>query len=132
MSKQDSLQGALDLMVLKILSRTPRQHGYAIMTAIEDISRGVLRVEEGSLYPALRRMEEAGWLRGEWITRDAGRRARVYQLSAARQEAACGGGIALGGGYSGGESRIEDGLNDVCMVAHRKRVPVQPSGSRYR
>lgn len=83
MSKQDSLQGALDLMVLKILSRKPRLHGYAIMTAIEEMSDGVLRVEEGSLYPALRRMEESGWLKAEWITRDAGRRARVYQLTAA-------------------------------------------------
>jgi PadR family transcriptional regulator PadR len=58
-------------------------HGYAIMTAIGEISEGILRVEEGSLYPALRRMEEPGWLRAEWITREAGRRARVYQLTAA-------------------------------------------------
>lgn len=53
------------------------------MTAIEEVSDGVLRVEEGSLYPALRRMEECGWLRAEWITRDGGRRARVYELTAA-------------------------------------------------
>jgi PadR family transcriptional regulator PadR len=83
MSKQDSLQGALDLLALKILSRRPRLHGYAIMTAIEEISEGVLRVEEGSLYPALRRMEESGLLRAEWITREGGRRARVYDLTAA-------------------------------------------------
>jgi transcriptional regulator len=83
MSRQDSLQGALDLMVLKVLSRKPRLHGYVIITAIEEMSDGVLRVEEGSLYPALRRMEEAGWLKAEWITRDAGRRARIYQLTAA-------------------------------------------------
>ena len=83
MSKQDSLQGALDLMVLKILSRRTGLHGYAIMTAIEEMSDGVLRVEEGSLYPALRRMEEAGWLRAEWVTREGGRRARVYTLTAA-------------------------------------------------
>jgi transcriptional regulator len=82
MSKQDSLQGALDLMVLKILSRKARLHGYAIIAAIEEMSEGVLRVEEGSLYPALRRMEESGWLQAEWITREAGRRARVYQLTA--------------------------------------------------
>jgi len=81
MAKQDSLQGALDLMVLKILSRKPGLHGYAIMTAIEAMSEGVLRVEEGSLYPALRRMEEAGWLRAQWITREAGRRARIYELT---------------------------------------------------
>src|SRR5215472_9114924 len=82
MPKQDSLQGALDLMVLKILSRKPGLHGYAIMTAIEAMSEGVLRVEEGSLYPALRRMEETGWLRARWITREAGRRARIYELTA--------------------------------------------------
>ena len=69
-------------MVLKILSRKARLHGYAIMTAIEETSKGVLRVEEGSLYPALRRMEESGWLRAEWIARE-GRRARVYELTAA-------------------------------------------------
>jgi transcriptional regulator len=81
MAKQDSLQGALDLMVLKILSRRPGLHGYAIMTAIEEMSDSVLRVEEGSLYPALRRMEEAGWLRAQWVTREGGRRARIYDLT---------------------------------------------------
>ena len=60
MAKTDSLQGSMDLLVLKILSRRPGLHGYAIMTAIQEISGEVLRVEEGSLYPALHRMEEAG------------------------------------------------------------------------
>ena len=83
MARQDSLQGALNLMVLKILSRKSRLHGYAIMTGIEEMSDGVLRVEEGSLYPALRRMEESGWLRAAWITRDGGRRARIYEMTAA-------------------------------------------------
>ena len=83
MRKADSLQGSLDLLVLKILSRRPRQHGYAIMSAIQGISSEVLRVEEGSLYPALHRMEEAGWIRAEWITKDTGRRARLYELTAA-------------------------------------------------
>src|SRR5690349_24834398 len=83
MSKPDSLQGTLDLLVLKILSRRQRLHGYAIMSAIRNISGDVLRVEEGSLYPALHRMEEAGWIRAEWITKDTGRRARLYQLTAA-------------------------------------------------
>ena len=83
MSKTDSLQGSLDLLVLKILSRRPRLHGYAIMTAIQDMSGEVLRAEEGSLYPALHRMEEAGWVRAEWITKDNGRRARLYELTAA-------------------------------------------------
>jgi transcriptional regulator len=82
MPKPDSLQGSLDLMVLKILSRRPRLHGYAIMSAIKDWSGDVLRAEEGSLYPALHRMEEAGWIRAEWITKDTGRRARIYELTA--------------------------------------------------
>jgi transcriptional regulator len=81
MPKVDSLQGSLDLLVLKILSRRPRLHGYAIMTAIQSMSDEVLRAEEGSLYPALHRMEEAGWIRAEWITKETGRRARVYELT---------------------------------------------------
>jgi transcriptional regulator len=81
--KSDALQGSLDLLVLKILSRRPRLHGYAIMSAIQGISAEVLRVEEGSLYPALHRMEEAGWICAEWITKDTGRRARVYALTTA-------------------------------------------------
>lgn len=82
MGKTDSLQGSLDLLVLKILSRRPRLHGYAIMTAIKDWSGDVLRADEGSLYPALHRMEEAGWIRAEWITKENGRRARIYELTA--------------------------------------------------
>jgi PadR family transcriptional regulator PadR len=82
MRKADSLQGSLDLLVLKILLRRPRLHGYAIMSAIQDMSVEVLRVEEGSLYPALHRMEEAGWIRARWITKDTGRRARIYELTA--------------------------------------------------
>jgi PadR family transcriptional regulator, regulatory protein PadR len=83
MPKSDSLQGSLDLLVLKILSRRGRLHGYAIMSAIRDMSADVLRVEEGSLYPALHRMEEAGWIRAHWITKDTGRRARLYEMTAA-------------------------------------------------
>ena len=81
MPKQDSLQGALDLMVLKILSKRPKLHGYAIMTFVNEMSEGVLRAEEGSLYPALRRMEQAGLLKAEWVIRE-GRRARIYELTA--------------------------------------------------
>jgi transcriptional regulator len=83
MAKPDALQGSLDLLVLKIVSRRPRLHGYAIMTAIREMSGEVLRAEEGSLYPALHRMEEAGWIRAEWVTKDTGRRARLYELTAA-------------------------------------------------
>jgi PadR family transcriptional regulator, regulatory protein PadR len=83
MRKPDSLQGSLDLLVLKILSRRPRLHGYAIMSAIQERSGEVLRAEEGSLYPALHRMEEAGWIHAQWITKENGRRARLYDLTAA-------------------------------------------------
>jgi transcriptional regulator len=83
MPKTDSLQGSIDLLVLKILSRRPQLHGYAIMSAIKDWSGDVLRAEEGSLYPALHRMEEAGWIRAEWILKDTGRRARIYELTGA-------------------------------------------------
>lgn len=83
MAKTDSLQGSMDLLVLKLLSRRPGLHGYAIMTAIQAVSGEVLRVEEGSLYPALHRMEEAGWIRARWVTKDTGRRARLYELTTA-------------------------------------------------
>jgi PadR family transcriptional regulator, regulatory protein PadR len=82
MAKPDHLQGALELLVLKVLSRRAPLHGYAVMTAIEDISEEVLRVEEGSLYPALHRMEDAGLIRGKWIAKDGGKRSRVYELTA--------------------------------------------------
>ena len=83
MAKPDSLQGSLDLLVLKTLSRRPRLHGYAIMAAIKESSGDVLRADEGSLYPALHRMEEDGWIRAEWVTKDTGRRARIYELTPA-------------------------------------------------
>jgi PadR family transcriptional regulator PadR len=82
MAKPDTLQGSLDLLVLKILSRRGPLHGYAIMTSVEEISGDVLRLEEGSLYPALHRMEQAGSIRASWIIKDSGRRARIYELTA--------------------------------------------------
>jgi PadR family transcriptional regulator, regulatory protein PadR len=83
MAKTDALQGSLDLLILKILSRRPGLHGYAIMSAIQETSGDVLRAEEGSVYPALHRMEEAGWIKAKWITKDSGRRARIYDLTKA-------------------------------------------------
>lgn len=83
MRKPDALQGSLDLLVLKILFRRPRTHGYGIMAAVKEASDDLLRIEEGSLYPALYRMEEAGWIRAEWIKKDSGRRARIYELTPA-------------------------------------------------
>ena len=82
MSRTDALQGALPLLVLTLLDRRGALHGYAIATQIEAL-HDVLRVEEGSLYPALHRMEEAGWVNARWSTTEANRRARVYELTAA-------------------------------------------------
>jgi transcriptional regulator len=82
MPRSDNLQGSLDLLVLKVLSRRAPLHGYAILSAIESISDAILRVEEGSLYPALHRMETDGWIRATWVNKENGRRARVYELTA--------------------------------------------------
>ena len=80
MPRADNLQGALELLILKDLRRGPN-HGFAIATLIEQASADVLRVEEGSLYPALHRLTEAGLLKAEWKVTDAARRARVYALT---------------------------------------------------
>jgi PadR family transcriptional regulator, regulatory protein PadR len=80
MARTDALQGALPLLVLKILVRRGPLHGYAITTQIESMS-DVLRVEEGSLYPALHRMEEAGWVKAQWVVTDNKRRARLYEVT---------------------------------------------------
>jgi PadR family transcriptional regulator PadR len=80
MSKPDNLQGALELLVLKILRRGPN-HGFAISSYIQQTSDDILRVEAGSLYPALHRMTEAGLLKARWRMSDAGRRARYYELT---------------------------------------------------
>jgi transcriptional regulator len=82
--KPDALQGTLDLLVLKTLSLGP-QHGYGIATHIVSVSDDVLRVEEGSLYPALHRMEQAGWISAEWSVTENNRRARLYRLTRAGQ-----------------------------------------------
>src|SRR5258708_28535777 len=82
MAKNDTLQGSLDLLVLKVLSRRAPLHGYAIISAIKEFSGEVLCVEEGSLYPALHRMEEAGLIRAKWIAKGPGRRVRIYDLTA--------------------------------------------------
>ena len=82
MARQDALQGSLPLLVLKLLARRGPLHGYAIATWIEGISDETLRVEEGSLYPALHRLEESGWIKARWKTTGTGRRARVYEITA--------------------------------------------------
>ena len=81
-TKTNLLQGTLDLLILKALG-PGELHGLGISRRIEQITRGTFLVKPGSLFPALHRMEEAGWIRAEWITKDTGRRARMYELTAA-------------------------------------------------
>ncbi len=80
MPKTDHLQGSLEILILKTLRSSPK-NGYVIATSIEQASDEVLRVEEGSLYPALHRMTEDGLLKAEWKKSESGRRARFYQLT---------------------------------------------------
>lgn len=80
--KNDILQGTLALLVLRTLAARDKMHGYAITTHIQNISGDLLRVEEGSLYPALRRMEEAGWVKAEWGITEKNRKARFYAITA--------------------------------------------------
>ena len=79
--RNDILQGTLVLLVLRTLASQKRMHGYAITSHIQRVSSDLLRVEEGSLYPALHRMAQAGWLRSEWGTTEKNREARFYSLT---------------------------------------------------
>ena len=80
--KNDILQGTLALLVLKTLAANRRMHGYAITDYIQQASADILRVEEGSLYPALHRMEQEGLLRSEWGVTEKNRQARFYSVTA--------------------------------------------------
>jgi PadR family transcriptional regulator PadR len=85
MAKND-LQGALDLLILKTLSHLDSMHGYGIMMHIRRVTDELLIVEEGSLYPALHRMEQNGWVRASWAITDYGRKAKWYTLTRAGRE----------------------------------------------
>ncbi|MGO4212077.1 PadR family transcriptional regulator [Terriglobus sp. 2YAB30_2] len=82
MAKND-LQGTLDLLVLKTLSQVREMHGYGIVAHIQQASDDLLRVEEGSLYPALHRMEQQGWIAADWAMTETNRKAKYYKLTAA-------------------------------------------------
>jgi PadR family transcriptional regulator PadR len=81
-SRLDLLQGTLDLLILRTLQTGP-MHGWAISERIQQISQDVLQVNQGSLYPALHRLEHLGWIKAEWGVSELGRRARFYRLTAA-------------------------------------------------
>jgi PadR family transcriptional regulator PadR len=78
--KSDLLQGTLDMLVLKIVALEPI-HGYGIAQRIQQISKEVLQVQQGSLYPALHRLEKRGWLAAEWRDSETGREAKFYSLT---------------------------------------------------
>ncbi len=80
---RNDLQGSLDLLVLKTLSQRSRLHGYGIVLHIQRASEELLQVEEGSLYPALHRMEQSGWISSEWALTETNRKAKYYKLTAA-------------------------------------------------
>ena len=80
LQKSDLLQGTLDVLILKVVALGPL-HGYAIAQRLQQLSRDVLQVRQGSLYPALHRLEKRGWLRAEWAASDTGREARFYSLT---------------------------------------------------
>jgi PadR family transcriptional regulator PadR len=84
MKRTDHLQGTLDLLILKTLARGP-QHGFGITLHVQNVSEGLLRVEEGSLYPALHRLERDKLIQGEWRVTESGRKARFYSLTSGGQ-----------------------------------------------
>ena len=86
MARNDALQGALPILVLKILARRGPMHGYGITTQIETVSSEVLRVEEGSLYPALHRLEESRFVKARWTVTANNRRARLYEITPAGRQ----------------------------------------------
>ena len=80
-AKTDVLQGTLDLMVLKTLEALGPLHGYGIARRIEQVSENLLQLNQGTLYPALLRLQQRGWIKSEWGTSDNNRKARFYQLT---------------------------------------------------
>ena len=78
--KSDLLQGTLDMLIMKVVALGPT-HGYAIAQRLQQMSRDVLQVQQGSLYPALHRLEKRGWVRAEWAASETGRDARFYTLT---------------------------------------------------
>ena len=87
--RNDILQGTLALLILKTLAGQNQMHGYAITAHIQSVSDQLLRVEEGSLYPALHRMEQAGWVRAEWGMTAKNREARFYSLTRLGRKQLC-------------------------------------------
>ena len=108
----DLPQGTLDLLILRTLSLGP-QHGWAISERVQQISDDVLRIQQGSLYPALHRLERRGWIRAKWGTSENNRRAKYYELTKAGQKTACERAGCLGEADGGGCPGAAGGLGGV-------------------
>jgi PadR family transcriptional regulator len=102
-SKADLLQGTLDLLILQVVALGP-VHGYAIAQRLQQISKDVLRVQQGTLYPALHRLEDRGWLTADWGPTETGREAKFYRLSRT------------------GRTRLEQERSDWARMAHAIRL----------
>jgi len=107
--KNDILQGTLVLLVLRTLASQGKMHGYAITSHIQRVSDDLLRVEEGSVYPALHRMTDDGWLRAEWGTTERNREARFYTITAAGRKQLA--------EEEAGWARLRDGVQRVLKNA---------------
>ena len=108
-TKNDILQGTLALLVLKCIEAQGSMHGYALTAYIQRVSADLLRVEEGSLYPALHRMEQDGWLKAEWGTTEKNREAKFYAITAAGRKQ-----LAL---EEESWARLRDGVQRVLRYA---------------
>ena len=108
-TKNDILQGTLALLVLKCIAAQGSMHGYALTAYIQRVSADLLRVEEGSLYPALHRMEQDGWLEAEWGTTEKNREAKFYTITAAGRKQ-----LAL---EEESWARLRDGVQRVLRYA---------------
>ncbi len=106
--RSDLLQGTLDMLVLKTLQPGPL-HGYAIAQRINEVSRALLQVPQGSLYPALHRLENRGWLAADWERTDTGREAKVYRLT------------------KKGRARLDAEIADWERLSHAIRLILDPS-----
>lgn len=109
-SKADLLKGTLDLLILKALTFGPR-HGYGLARWLEESSHDLLHIEEGSLYPALSRMEKRGWIRSEWGSSETNRRAKYYELTARGRD-------QLGAQAHGWERLVEA----MSLILHKNAV----------
>ena len=122
----DLLQGTLDLLILKTLA-LERMHGWGIAQRIQLVSQEVLTVGQGSLYPALHRLEYKGWIKAEWAASENNRRARFYSLTAAGREAAQGRGRKLGQAHR----RHRSGAQQRLIRGHHAPTSNRPLSSPF-